>query len=210
METPTLLLPRLGLTLLPPWFCFILWSDKRVENRAPSVAGRIKGWRGIVAFGASKITGRDAMRSAVDLASSVRVEPWFRWNGAQPLNVGASLFRDLGGHILGAAEVIDVRSNGSAPADKWAVPGQSGIIIGRVWELEPTPCTGARGVYAIGACAACGHIGAIENKGAPLVCRRCQATTPREHLGRPRLRVVAEYGPTGVRQPFSLVCQQRP
>lgn len=195
-----ILLPLAGFTLLPPWWAFILWSDKRCENRAPSVAGRIKGWRGIVAFGASKITGEDAKVEAVMVAKSVREEPWFAWNGGQPNPLPAKLLWERGGHVLGCAELLDVRANDDAtPADKWAEPGQRGLILGRVWEVEPVPCSGGRGVYALGACACCGHIGAIEVKDAPLVCRKCKASTPRERLGRPKLRVIAEYDAAGQR-----------
>lgn len=192
-------LPLAGLTLLPPWWLFILWSDKRCENRHPSVAGRLKGWRGIVAFGASKITGADAKEEAVLIAKSVKEEPWFAWNGGEPNPLPAKTLWERGGHILGAAELLDVRPNGSAPTDKWAEPGQSGLILGRVWEVEPVPCSGGRGVYALGACEKCWHIGAIEVKGAPLVCRKCKHSTPRERLGRPKLRVIAEYDAQGRR-----------
>ncbi len=199
VEDGHIALPLAGFTLLPPWWMFLLWSDKRCENRAPSVAGRLKGWRGIVAFGASKVTSTDSKIDAAMLVKSVMKEPWFAWNGGQPQPLLVELFAKLGGHVLGCAELIDVRQNGSAPVDKWAEPGQSGLILGRVWEVEPVPCSGGRGVYALGACADCHHIGAIEVKGAPLVCRKCKASTSREHLGRPKLRVIAEYDAAGQR-----------
>lgn len=186
----TIVLPRAGITLLPPWWGFILWAGKRCENRAPSVAGRIRGWRGVFAFGASKSCDKDEARAVTE---SVLDEPWFKCSKSITLG---EIFK-LGGHIVGAAELIDVRPNGPDPTDPWAVPGECGLILGRVWEVEPVPCSGGRGMFALGACAACGHIGAIENKGAPLICRKCKATTPRDALGRPELRVVAEFGADG-------------
>lgn len=132
------------------------------------------------------------------LARSVREEPWYRWRGPDPFKAGEMF--GLGGHIVGAAELVDVRANGPSPSDPWAVPGQVGLILGRVWQIEPVPCSGGRGMFALGACESCGHIGAIENKGDPLSCRKCKALTPRERLGRPELTVMAEFGADGERR----------
>jgi hypothetical protein len=205
-EQPTFLLPlpRAGITLLPPWWLYLLWNTKRHENRAASVASRIKGWRGLFAFGASKLTALDKKDEAIMVHRSVREEPWFRWNSRKPDPFTFKQVFELGGHLVGVAELLDVVPNGSAPTGEWQEPGQHSLVLGRVWEIEPVPCSGGRGMCALGACAACGHIGSIENKGQPLVCRRCKVVTPREDLGRPSLRIRAEYSPTGEPQAFSL------
>ncbi len=93
--------------------------------------------------------------------------------------------------------LVDARRNGEAPADPWAVAGQSGLILGRVWMVTPVPISGGRGFCAIGACLSCGHIGSIENKDQPLSCRRCKIVTPRCSLGRPDLAVLKIFDANG-------------
>ena len=200
----TMKLPRAGITLLPPWWIFLLWSDKRHENRAPSVAGRIQGWRGLFAFGASKVTGADKQEEIVMEARSVIGEPWFGWNANKPKPFPAKEMFARGGHIVGVSELLGTEPNGEDPKDKWAVPGEHSLLLGRVWEVEPVPCSGGRGMCAIGACKHCHHIGSIENKADPLVCRRCKKTTLRQELEHPSLRILAEYGRNGHPQPISL------
>ncbi len=198
MNAPQIVLPRAGITLLPPWWAFILWSDKRHENRAPSVTGRVRGWRGLIGLSASKIVSRDAKEEAVMLACAAREEIDVEWNEGTPTPFPPRLLWELGGHLLGVAELLDVVHNGEEPRNKWQMPQENSLVLGRVWEIDPIPCSGARGIYALGACAACGHVGAIENKAAPLKCRRCKASTPRERLGRPELKVLREYTVDGV------------
>lgn len=179
-------LPRAGMTLLLPWPLFILYSNKRTENRSAGVARRIGTWRGLVAFGVSR-----NIAGAPELLEAVCSEPWFRWGPAFP----GMQWREtvaLCGHLVGVAELLDVRPNGPHPTDPWAVPGEHGLHLGRVWRIEPIPCSGGRGVHAIGGCASCGHVGAIDERGAPLRCLRCRAVTPRPHLVRPALRVLQE------------------
>lgn len=115
--THNISLPLAGITLLPPWWAFILWADKRIENRAPSVAGRIKGWRGVFAFGASKVESRGAREEAIDALREY--ESTARWNGKAPTSLPQTLWQ-RGGHIVGCAELLDVRQNGFDPRDKWA------------------------------------------------------------------------------------------
>lgn len=85
-------------------------------------------------------------------------------------------------------ELVRAATNGTAP-DPWMVRDQRGLVLGRVIEVEPVPCSGGRGVFRFGACSGCGKPGAVENKGAPLVCRACKTTTWFEQLGRPMLKV---------------------
>ena len=39
--TSSLPLPRVGITLLAPWWWYVLWAGKRVENRMASVVARL-------------------------------------------------------------------------------------------------------------------------------------------------------------------------
>ncbi len=188
-------LPLAGLTLLPPWSAYILFAGKRTENRTPSVAGRIGPWRGFVALGCSK--NFDETEAAF-IARETKAQPWFKWRGPKPFPFDT--FKEWAGHVVGVAELIDVRRNGFSPLDPWASPGECGLIFGRVWQVEPIACSGGRGLCAIGGCAECGHIGSIENRGEPLMCRRCKRVTTRDNLGRPSLKVLDIFGPDGERE----------
>jgi hypothetical protein len=186
-ETPTLPLPLVGITLLPPWWWLILWAGKRIENRAPSVAGRLRGWRGLIALTSSKPPASEwpiAIMTALDIKASGIGSPW-----AGPKPWVESMAKERSGCVVGVAELLGVQDNDSAPPDGWAVAGQRGLMLGRVIEVEPVPCSGGRGVFRFGACGGCGKPGAVENKGVPLVCRTCKVTTPFEALGRPNLKV---------------------
>jgi len=189
-DTPDLPLPLVGITLLPPWWWLILWAGKRLENRAASVAGRFHGWRGLIALTASKPAAGVwplAIAQALAIRESGIGSPW-----AGPKPWVESMARERSGCVVGVAELLDVRNNDLTfedPPNPWAVAGQHGLVLGRVIEVEPMPCSGGRGVFRFGACGGCGKPGAVENKGAPLVCRTCKTTTPFEALGRPNLKV---------------------
>lgn len=180
------------MTLLPPWPMFILFAGKRIENRSRGVAARVGKWRGLVAFGMSRTFDKYECMAAIE---DVQREPWYRWRGPDPF-WRSDLFA-WAGHLVGVAELVDVRANGLDPSDPWAVPGEWGLRLGRVWQIEQIPVSGGRGVHAIGGCAACGHVGAIDERGAPLVCRRCRATTPRAALVRPELKVLRAFDANG-------------
>lgn len=187
-----LLLPKVGITLLPPWWWLVLWAGKRIENRAPSVASRVKGWTGLMAMTSSKPTAA-GWEEALDAVESVRRMGFRdRWEGPDTWTLKDA--KERSGCVVGVLELVGVRPNGREPTDPWAVPGEHGLLLGRVLEVEPLPCAGGRGVFAFGACKGCGRPGAIENRGEPLVCRACKETTAREDLGRPMLNVRKVFG----------------
>lgn len=204
-------LPRLGITLLPPWWAYILWGGKRIENRAPSVASRIGKWRGIFALGASKADTRRQREDAILDIEYVKAQSFHRWFGERPFK--ASDLWPYGGKIVGFAELTDIEGASTTkgmPEVPWGEPGQAWLRLGRVWEIEPVDCSGGRGMCAIGTCMHCGLIGSIENDispngKAPLHCRRCKdkPPTPREKLGRPTVKIVAQYGVFGRSEPLS-------
>jgi hypothetical protein len=193
----TIPMPKAGITLLPPWWSLILWAGKRIENRAPSVAGRIKGWRGLIALTASKQPeGNDwgVVKYAVDdVKEIVKAAGMWRWEGPQPFTM--NMMRERGGHVVGIAELVGVVANGTNPTNPWAVSEQAGLLLGRVAEIDPVPCVGGRSVFRFGACGKCGVLSAIE--GDSLACRKCKHVTPRAELGQPDVRVLRVFGSDG-------------
>lgn len=184
-------LPRVGITLLAPWWWYILWAGKRVENRTASVVARMQGWTGLCALTTSKmqestwddtVDKHDATRTY--MRKQTGVWPWDgpeRWTGRDSIA--------LGGHVVGVIEVLGTRPNESPPYDLWATLDGCGILIGRVLEVEPIACSGGRGVFMFGACKGCGKPGALDTGAPTLRCRACKLDTPRAKLGRPALKV---------------------
>lgn len=131
---PRIELPRVGLTLLPPWGYAICRKGKRCENRAPSVAGRLRNWRGVVALTHSANWNKGDYNDAVDdlllrgLFEQIDVAACAAWS------------EQMMGKVFAAAELIDVRPNGDDPSNDWAVPVEHGLWLGGVIELEPMAC----------------------------------------------------------------------
>ena len=101
--------------------------------------------------------------------------------------------REWAGKLVGVAELIDVSEPIDCTGHPWHVPGQWGLILGRVWEVEPVPCIGARGFWWAGQCPQCDALQAREYLAAP--CRRCKIKSyPGTMLNwrRPELRIVRE------------------
>jgi hypothetical protein len=193
----TIPMPKAGITLLPPWWAFILWAGKRIENRTMGVARRVNGWRGLIALTASKQPEDNDWEMVhyiiKDTKEAVKAAGNWRWEGPQPYTI--AMMRERGGYVVGVAELIDVRANGSSPTDPWSVPEQAGLVLGHVAEIEPVPCIGGRSIFRFGACGNCGALNALE--GTSLSCRKCKHVTPRAELGQPDVRVLRVFGPDG-------------
>lgn len=180
----TIELPPYGLTLLPPWWCAILWAGKRIENRVQSVAARIGKYRGPVAITSSKTFAR---RDALAMLAEIFVSHGQVWDRSSGPIVEA--IRARSGMIVGVADIVDVRANGAQPSDPWAVPGQWGVSLANVREVVPVPCTGGLGFFSFGACPGCGRPTAYAQKPG-LQCRPCKSVTPHGEVGRPMLTEV--------------------
>ena len=85
------------------------------------------------------------------------------------------------------AELVDVRTPERCAGEPWHVPGEWGLILGRVWEVEPVDCTGGVGAWTACWCPVCGRILA-DSSGGCFGCRH-RGTSIGE---RPVLRVVSE------------------
>lgn len=168
----TMPLPRFCLTLLPPWPQAIAFAGKTLENRGYGVARQLSGYRGLVGLSQSKtwddIDCLAALRSFGALDKGNVDETW-------------SEFRRTAGKLWLVAELIYIASPEFMTADfmpghayedakKWHVPGQWGLILGSVWEVEPVPCMGGQGAWRPQWCAACKKIIADSHG---LTCKTC-------------------------------------
>lgn len=171
----TIALPERALTLLPPWPQAIAFSDKRLENRGYGVARQLGTWRGLVGLSQSK-----------------------KWD--EPMCLHGSIFdptaeparsslRSWAGCLVLVAELLHVLPPEHCEGDVWHVPGQWGLILGRVWEVEPVPCTGGVGAWTVEWCEVCLRVLADSARGCP---DHRAARRIRDGLARPTLRVVRE------------------
>ena len=171
--------PLRGLTLLPPWLQAILRGGKRLENRGASVARRIGTWRGLIALSQSKTWNRG---EAIDATCEIV------HRGIRPEEGIMRLAKQWAGKIVGVADLVDVRSPEACAGHPWHAEGQWGLILGRVWEVEPVPCIGSRGMWWLVDCSLCGAVQGLDGPDAP--CRLCKHRG--DDWGRVELRVVRE------------------
>jgi hypothetical protein len=172
-------LPLRCLTLLPPWSQAIRYAEKRLENRSGSVAKPLAEWRygmglenvPVIGLSQSKATDNDEIRLvAHDL---IERGLWDKNNGVTYRSVG-----EKAATLWLCAELLDVLPPDKCEGDPWHVPGQWGLILGRVWEVKPVPCTGGQGAWnADSWCVKCGHVYANSAK-VPGRCYSCKAIFP--------------------------------
>ncbi len=198
----TIPLPEKCLTVLPPWPQAIVLDHedaKRLENRGYGVASQLHHFRGHIGLSQSKaFNGEYTEEHARGQAHIVEYEFKLKkralgnpetWKlTAGKLWLVAELIR-----IVSPEEMANVRESGDALSDakRWHVPGQFGLILGAVWQVEPMSCTGGVGAWTPRWCAACGHLQA-DSQGDR--CRGCKEHgVLRDEGQRPVLKVVKEF-----------------
>ncbi len=192
----TIEVPPVCLTLLPPWPQAILHAGKRLENRSAGVAAQIGGYRGMIGLSQSKTWKRAHETDAccyIMTNGSISLESRKRF--AQ--NIAETETRTAGKLLL-VAELIRIDRPFEAHGNPWHVEGQHGLILDKVWEVEPVPCTGAVGAWKPKWCAKCGHIYANGSR-TPNACYTCKTRDPEfgpsTLADRPQLRIVRECVP---------------
>lgn len=192
-----IILPERGLTLLPPWPQAIVHADKRLENRGASVAGRIGTWRGLIALSQSKTwDAKDAEDESEWLGERFGLDERQLWCSAK-YPWGGTIeprWKEWAGKLVAVAELMDVLPPDRCEGDPWHVTGQHGLILGQVWEVEPTPIIGGRGCWFAGQCPQCDALQARDRIDG--TCRRCGVRPGGGRAGfdwrRPELKIVRE------------------
>ena len=185
----TIHLPLLCLTLLPPWPQAILYAGKRLENRTAGVAAQIGGYRGLVGLTQSKAGLDDAVIPAEFEACAIEHEH----------KLGGSVlgrrdqWKKTAGKLFIVADLIRIDRPHEARGNAWHVPGQHGLIFGKVWEVEPLPARGGQGAWEPSWCGICHSISARHKT---MKCATCNTGAEYNTLGeRPQLRIVREVLP---------------
>jgi hypothetical protein len=177
----TIPLPRLCLTLLPPWPQAFLYAGKLLENRSAGVAAQIGAYRGMVGLSQSKgFSRRHEHDDALCIADDI-----IRRTGA---DARTRVWAPTAGKLFIVAELIRIDRPHEARGNPWHVPGQHGLIFGRVWEVEPVACVGGVGAWRSQWCAACKKVVA-DTQG--LTCKTCLSRLV-SGPDCPQLEVIAE------------------
>lgn len=161
--------PAKCLTLLPPWPQAIAYAGKRIENRSSGVVSQLRGYRGLVGLSQSKNTMKPGLVDAEVVATmqDLHDRGLGVWRGVLPRQLNVTAW---GSHLCLVAELIDIRPPSRAGDDPWHVRGQWGLVLGRVWEIEPVPCMGGQGAWRPQWCDVCKKIIA-DSHGA--TCKTC-------------------------------------
>lgn len=200
MPSPSdrIILPERGLTLLPPWPQAIVFADKRLENRGATVAGHIGAWRGMVALSQSKVWHWQTTPRVRSDDSALYNVVKLKTAGLIADNAQGFSFAEISiwsGKLVAVAELMDVLPPDRCEGDPWHVPGQHGLILGQVWEVEPTPIIGGRGCWYAGQCPQCDALQARDRPDG--TCRRCgtrpkAGTNDGDGWRRPELKIIRE------------------
>jgi hypothetical protein len=175
-----LVLPERGITLAEGWWADILYGGKDIENRHPSAAGRVLRFRGPLLLTASK---------SDELIQSIRRLPDDRevatnscpenWTGPVPFTAGH--LRRAAGMAVGIADVVDVSTPRTRKPDvfkAWGDEESGWLHLENPRPIEPFPCSGARGVWFVRRCSACGLVQGIEENAPTWGCRKCRVIQP--------------------------------
>lgn len=143
-----------ALSIRQPWAWAILRAGKRIENRDwkghGGNSGRDKGFRGEFYIHASMAPTprrmRDEIEDFIDFVLQRRISlP----RGAVEDKLTPRGLLDEQGGIVGIARVVDIRPNGDAPTDPWAIAGCLGIVLADVRPVPFVPCKGALGWWKV-------------------------------------------------------------
>ena len=131
-----------AISIRAPWWWYILYANKRVENRGrgfPRYTGPVllhasKWWRNGEVVETWDDVRAEGLLDGVP-AASVKGWTWRRLRGA-------------GGHIVGTADIVAVRPNRGEMA--WEAPDQLGLVLDNVKPLDnPVPWRGALGLFEV-------------------------------------------------------------
>jgi hypothetical protein len=172
-------LPERGFTCTPPWPQAIARAGKRLVNRAPGIAATVRDYRGLVAISQSKTWDRkQAVDEIRDLRERLTGLPWQKLPNERAWAGKIVLVAELK-EVMSEAEVQRRSSHSSAGSlwesyyAAWHIPGNSALNLGRVWEVEPLPFSGAVGIWYAGQCPICMTVQG--RQGVSQACRKCKA-----------------------------------
>lgn len=166
-------LPEYALTMLAPWWAFVVHEDKDVENRPKGVATFVRRLlangplrvlittsKGHITRGGTRfstLSTSAGIRPLVghDIKAICRDAPRERRADAPQLTLRT--FMQGAGHAVGTALIVGVRP--PSPQQRgWQQPGMHGLVLINPEPIEPLPVIGGQGLWRVTTCAVCNHI----------------------------------------------------
>ncbi len=167
-------LPERCLTLLPPWPQAIRYAGKRLENRSRGVAEPLSKWRYSLGLNNAPIIGLSQSNTSSFSEAMLVGNEVEKTHKLDKMELGGSCdWKLTAGTLWLCAELLDVLPPERAAGDPWHVPGQWGLMLGRVWEVKPVTCMGGLGAWRSQWCDVCKKIIADSHG---LTCKSCLST----------------------------------
>ncbi len=165
----------------------MMYAGKNVENRDASVAARLALFVGQnIGISQSKtFDWVDYEANVLDLKSRGLVN----WPYRESLRPDSDVNQSRGKLLL-VARLDRIAKPSEYGRNPWHVQGQHGLVLGKVWQVEPLPARGAVGAWRPSWCGIC-H--AISAPNANMKCTVCKTGALYNANGeRPQLRSVRE------------------
>jgi hypothetical protein len=158
----------------------MMHAGKNIENRDASVAARLAPFVGQnIGISQSKaFDWVDYEANVLDLKSRGLVDWPYRESLRPDSNVNQSR-----GKLLLVARLDRIAKPSEYGRNPWHVRGQHGLVLGKVWQVEPVTCTGGAGAWEPTWCVKCGHVVA-DNARMPGRCYTCKAIFPENRMTR--------------------------
>ena len=166
-------LPLICITCLPPWPQAMMHAGKNIENRDATVAARLAPFVG-QNIGISQSKGYPSYHTKYDAEDQVR-EVEFMLRHDEGFNHGdlgrAKDWEATAGKLVIVARLDRIAHPHDSWKNRWHVAGQHGLVLGKVWQVEPLPCRGAVGAWSPRWCGICQSISAPNANMKCTVCK---------------------------------------
>lgn len=180
-------LPLICITCLPPWPQAMMHAGKNIENRDASVAARLAPFVGQnIGISQSKTwNANDAMDAGLEV---LRVH--MQYKGWVNMRARNEKWKETAGKLILVARLDRIAKPSEYGRNPWHIQGQHGLVLGKVWQVEPSPARGAVGAWAPRWCGICHAISAPSEN---MKCTVCKTGALYNAEGeRPRLQIVRE------------------
>lgn len=180
----TIPLPLICITCLPPWPQAMMHAGKNLENRDENIAARLAPFVGQnIGISQSKTWDAfDAKLERMGISGHVGFD--------ESLLGHEGTWKATAGKLLLVARLDRIAKPSEYGRNPWHVQGQHGLILGKVWQVEPVTCTGGAGAWEPTWCGICHAISAPSKNMQCAVCKTGALYTPDGE--RPALRIVRE------------------
>ena len=144
-------LPQICITCPPPWPQAMMHAGKNLENRDASVAARLAPFVG-------QNIGISQSKTWIETDASRIAESLMRSGHIGMCEPEAQDWANTAGKLLLVARLDRIAKPSEYGRNPWHIAGQHGLVLGKVWQVEPVTCAGGAGAWEPTWCVKCGHV----------------------------------------------------